>query len=96
MRSNVVLSMAGPYARIGGNLLKACVDCGTDYADITGETVPFVRDSIKNYHELAKKNGARIVHCCGYDSVPFDLLSRKAIKEIRSYNKDDTVNMIIG
>ena len=79
-----MLAMAGPYHLIGRNMLKACVDCGTDYADITGETMPYVRDSVRDYHELAKKNGARIVHCCGFDSVPSDLLARKAIATIRA------------
>lgn len=79
MRTSVVLAMAGPYSFIGRNIVKACAECGTDYADITGETVPFVRDSIKQYHELAKEKGSRIVHCCGYDSVPSDILAKKAL-----------------
>jgi len=96
MRTNVVLAMAGPYHFIGRNILKACVDCGTDYADITGETFPYVRDSVRDYNELAKKNGARIVHCCGFDSVPSDLLARKAILAIRNKNKSDRVKMMIA
>jgi len=77
-------------------MLKACVDCGTDYADITGETMPYVRDSIRDYDALAKEHGARIVHCSGYDSVPSDLLARKALKTIRAKNQTDQVRIIIG
>jgi len=91
MRTNVVLAMAGPFSIIGRNIVKACAESGTDYADITGETVPFVRDSIKNLHELAKEKGSRIVHCCGYDSVPSDLLAKKVLETIRSQSKSGNV-----
>jgi len=95
-RTGVVLAMAGPFALIGRNILKACVDAGTDYADITGETMPFVRDSIRDHHDLAIKNCARIVHCCGYDSVPSDLMARKALNAIRAEDLADSVKVLLG
>jgi short subunit dehydrogenase-like uncharacterized protein len=71
-RAEVVISTVGPYAKYGAELVAACVRHGTDYCDLTGET-QFVRRMIDAYHEEARRTGARIVHCCGFDSIPSDL-----------------------
>jgi short subunit dehydrogenase-like uncharacterized protein len=71
-RTRVVVSTVGPYNRFGLPVVAACAAAGTDYADLTGE-VPFVRKSIDLYHTQAAENGARIVHSCGFDSIPSDL-----------------------
>jgi short subunit dehydrogenase-like uncharacterized protein len=71
-RAEVLISTVGPYAKYGAEIVAACVRNGTDYCDLTGET-HFVRAMIDAHHEEAKKTGARIVHCCGYDSIPSDL-----------------------
>ena len=70
--ARVVITTVGPYAKYGLPLAHACAKNGTHYVDITGE-VPFVRASIDQNHSLAKETGARIVHCCGFDSIPSDL-----------------------
>ncbi len=70
--TRVVITTVGPYTRYGLPLVAACAAAGTDYADLTGEP-PFVRDSIDQYHKQAADNGARIVHACGFDSIPSDL-----------------------
>ncbi|MBV9720949.1 MAG: enoyl-ACP reductase, partial [Mycobacterium sp.] len=66
------VTTVGPYSRYGLPLVAACAAAGTDYADLTGEP-PFVRDSIDLYHKQALDTGARIVHACGFDSIPSDL-----------------------
>jgi short subunit dehydrogenase-like uncharacterized protein len=71
-RTKVVASTVGPYLRYGLPLVRACAASGTHYADLTGETV-FVRRSIDAAHEIARASGARIVHSCGFDSIPSDL-----------------------
>ncbi len=71
-QTRVVLTTVGPYALYGKELVAACVEHGTDYCDLTGET-PFVREMIDAHHDQAKITGARIVHCCGFDSIPSDL-----------------------
>jgi short subunit dehydrogenase-like uncharacterized protein len=71
-RTALVLNAVGPYVRYGPPVVTACAEAGTDYADLTGE-VPFVRDSIDSCHETARDAGARIVHSCGFDSIPSDL-----------------------
>jgi len=71
-RSRVVVTTVGPYARDGLPLVRACAEAGTHYADLTGEP-RFVRDSIDANQDTAMRTGAKIVHACGFDSVPSDL-----------------------
>src|ERR1700722_9646530 len=70
--AHVVCSTVGPYALHGRELVGACVEAGTDYCDLTGEP-NFVRAMIDLHHERAGATGARIVCCCGFDSIPSDL-----------------------
>lgn len=71
-RTQVVVTTVGPYNRYGMPLVAACAAAGTDYADLTGEAM-FIREAIDLYHKQAADTGARIVHCCGFDSVPSDM-----------------------
>lgn len=71
-RTEVVCTTVGPYAKYGEPLVAACVAEGTDYCDLTGEP-QFIRRTIDAHHAAARKSGARIVHCCGFDSIPSDL-----------------------
>jgi short subunit dehydrogenase-like uncharacterized protein len=71
-RTRVVCTTVGPYARYGGPLVAACAEHGVHYCDLTGEP-PFIRAAIDAHHERAAASGARIVPCCGFDSIPFDL-----------------------
>lgn len=70
--TRVVVTTVGPYARYGMPLVEACAAAGTHYADLTGEVL-FVRDAIDRVDDVARGTGAKIVHACGYDSVPSDL-----------------------
>jgi short subunit dehydrogenase-like uncharacterized protein len=70
--ARVVVTTVGPYRGQGLALVEACAAAGSDYADLTGEVL-FIRDSIDRCHDVAVGAGARIVHCCGFDSVPSDL-----------------------
>lgn len=70
--TRVLVTTVGPYALYGEELVKACAVAGTHYADLTGEVL-FVRDSADAFHDVARRTGARIVHSCGFDSVPSDL-----------------------
>jgi short subunit dehydrogenase-like uncharacterized protein len=71
-QTQVVITTVGPYLKYGMPLVAACAAAGTDYADLTGEAV-FVRSSIDLHHKQAVDTGARIVHACGFDSIPSDL-----------------------
>jgi short subunit dehydrogenase-like uncharacterized protein len=81
-RARVVVTTVGPYTKYGLPLVAACAAAGTDYADLTGETM-FVRESIDTYHEQAVDTGARIVHACGFDSVPSDLTVYALFEQVR-------------
>jgi short subunit dehydrogenase-like uncharacterized protein len=71
-RTRTVISTVGPYALYGSPLVEACVESGTDYLDLAGE-VQWIYRMIRAHEAKAKETGARIVHCCGFDSVPSDL-----------------------
>ncbi len=71
-QASVVCTTVGPYARYGEDLVASCVEHGTDYCDLTGE-MQFIRRMIDRHQDAAGRSGARIVHCCGYDSIPSDL-----------------------
>jgi len=71
-RTRVVCTTVGPYALHGSELVAACCEHGTDYCDLSGE-VPWMRKMIDQHAAAAEKSGARIVHCCGFDSIPSDL-----------------------
>ncbi len=71
-RTRVVVTTVGPYLNYGEPLVAACAEEGTDYLDLTGEP-EFVDRMFLGYHEKAHETGARLVHCCGFDSVPYDL-----------------------
>lgn len=71
VNSKVVITTVGPYVLYGEGLVRACADHGTHYCDLTGEP-EFVCNTLTRYHESAKKSGAAIVSCCGFDSIPHD------------------------
>ncbi|MDY6049393.1 MAG: saccharopine dehydrogenase NADP-binding domain-containing protein [Corynebacterium sp.] len=70
--ARVIISTVGPYTQWGDLLVDACATHGTDYVDLCGEA-PFIRRNIDRNHALARETGARIVHSCGFDSVPSDI-----------------------
>ncbi|MBE9372854.1 saccharopine dehydrogenase NADP-binding domain-containing protein [Saccharopolyspora sp. HNM0983] len=70
--ARVVITTVGPYTQYGDPLVAACADNGTDYVDLAGEP-EFVDRMYLRHHERAATSGARIVHACGFDSIPHDL-----------------------
>ena len=71
-RTRVVVTTVGPYQQFGEPLVAACAAAGTDYVDLTGEP-EFVDRMYVAHHATAQASGARIVHACGFDSIPHDL-----------------------
>ncbi|HQV21736.1 MAG TPA: saccharopine dehydrogenase NADP-binding domain-containing protein [Agitococcus sp.] len=71
-QTKVIVSTVGPYAQYGSTLVKVCAQSGTDYCDLTGEP-QWIARMLDAYEADAKASGARIIHCCGFDSVPSDL-----------------------
>lgn len=82
-RTKVLLTTVGPYQLYGTDVVAACVETGTDCVDLCGEPA-WMHDTIEQFDEKAKETGARIVHSCGFDSIPFDLgvyFTQQAAKE---------------
>ncbi|MEU0448642.1 saccharopine dehydrogenase family protein [Streptomyces tendae] len=71
-QARVLATTVGPYVRYGDALVAACADAGTDYLDLTGEP-EFVDLAYVRHDARARETGARLVHACGFDSVPHDL-----------------------
>lgn len=71
-RTQVLCTTVGPYARYGTPVVAACANAGTHYCDLTGE-VQWMAKVIPEYTQAARDSGARIVHTCGFDSVPSDM-----------------------
>jgi len=71
-RAKAIITTVGPYQLYGNGLVAACAAAGTDCLDLTGEP-NWMRTVIDAHSETAKKTGARIIHSCGFDSIPFEL-----------------------
>ncbi|MFD8979964.1 saccharopine dehydrogenase family protein [Streptomyces sp. NPDC059564] len=70
--TRVLATTVGPYVWYGAELVAACAEEGTDYVDLTGEP-EFVDRMYVAHDARARETGARLVHACGFDSVPADL-----------------------
>jgi short subunit dehydrogenase-like uncharacterized protein len=79
--ARVVISTVGPYIRYGEGLVAACAEAGTDYVDLTGEP-EFVDLMYVRHHATAVRTGARLVHSCGFDSIPHDLGAYFTVKQL--------------
>ena len=82
-RTKVICTTVGPYAKYGSNLLEACVKSHIHYCDLAGE-VQWMYKMINSYHDEAKINGSKIVHACGFDSIPSDMGVYFIQKEVKS------------
>ncbi|MEM6380143.1 MAG: saccharopine dehydrogenase NADP-binding domain-containing protein [Bacteroidota bacterium] len=71
-RAKVICTTVGPYGKYGSKLVAACVENNTHYCDLAGEVI-WMRQMIDAHHEAAKANGTKIVHTCGFDSIPSDM-----------------------
>ncbi|RBL84063.1 saccharopine dehydrogenase, partial [Streptomyces cavourensis] len=79
--TRVVATTVGPYILYGEKLVAACAEAGTDYLDLTGEA-EFIDRTYVRHDARARETGARIVHACGFDSVPHDLGAYFTVKQL--------------
>jgi short subunit dehydrogenase-like uncharacterized protein len=79
--TRVVITTVGPYALYGEPIVAACAAAGTDYVDLTGEP-EFVDRMWLAHHAEAQRTGARLVHCCGFDSIPHDLGAYLTVQQL--------------
>ncbi|KAJ4094493.1 hypothetical protein NW769_012157 [Fusarium oxysporum] len=69
------------YAVDGENIVRACVEQGTDYVDCNA-VPPMCRDWIDKYHEKAAENGVALIQACGFRSGAMDLLAIHGCREL--------------
>ena len=81
--TRVVVTTVGPYLLHGEGLVAACAAAGTDYVDLTGEP-EFVDRMYLEHHDTAVQSGARIVHACGFDSIPHDIGAFYTVQQLGS------------
>lgn len=79
--TRILVTTVGPYIRYGEPLVAACAESGTDYLDLTGES-EFVDRMYVAYHAKAVETGARLIHCCGFDSIPYDLGVQYTVEQL--------------
>ena len=80
-RCRVLITTVGPYLLHGDQVVGACADTGTDYLDLTGE--PEFADLVYlKHHARAEATGARLLHACGFDSVPHDLGAQFTVDQL--------------
>jgi short subunit dehydrogenase-like uncharacterized protein len=79
-RAGVVLNLVGPYTRYGRPVIEACVEAGASYVDLTGE-MPFVREVIDEFDAAAREANVKLVHACGFESLPPDMLVALAAEQ---------------
>ena len=79
--TRVVATTVGPYINYGEPLVAACAKAGTDYTDLTGEP-EFADRMYVNHQDAAVASGARIIHACGFDSIPHDLGARFTVDQL--------------
>lgn len=79
--TRVLATTVGPYIWYGAELVAACAEAGTDYVDLTGEP-EFVDRMYVEHDARARETGARIVHACGFDSIPADLGAYFTVRQL--------------
>lgn len=80
-RTAVIVTTVGPYLEHGEPVVRACADAGTHYLDLTGEA-EFVDRMYDQHHERAQATGAKLVHACGFDSIPHDLGAQYTVEQL--------------
>ncbi|MDA9357197.1 saccharopine dehydrogenase NADP-binding domain-containing protein [Flavobacteriaceae bacterium] len=85
--TKVVCTTVGPYAKYGSKLVESCIENNSHYCDLAGE-VQWMHEIINKHHESAKKNKVKIVHTCGFDSIPSDMGVYFINKELNKNNQN--------
>ncbi|MEE2732766.1 MAG: saccharopine dehydrogenase NADP-binding domain-containing protein [Pseudomonadota bacterium] len=80
-QAKVVITTVGPYLKYGEPLVRACVEAGTHYVDLTGEP-EFVEGLEHEFHDQAAEKKIKIINCCGFDSIPHDLGALYTVQQL--------------
>jgi short subunit dehydrogenase-like uncharacterized protein len=77
-RGDVLVSTAGPFARLGEPVVRAAVAAGAHYLDSTGETA-FVRRVFEVHGPDAERAGCTLLPAFGFEFVPGNLAGALAL-----------------
>ncbi len=83
-QTKVLFNLAGPYHATGDAVVAACIAAGTHYLDLTGETF-WMQRLVREQHDAAQRARVKIIPCCGYEALPFDLATRWAAQQLREH-----------
>jgi short subunit dehydrogenase-like uncharacterized protein len=83
-QTRVLINLAGPYAKRGEAVVQACIANGTHYLDLSGETF-WVQQMIARHHRAAKSAKLKIIPCCGYESLPFDMATLWMAEQVKEH-----------
>jgi short subunit dehydrogenase-like uncharacterized protein len=72
-RVKVVIHCAGPFRHTSETMVKACLETGVHYTDITGEYEVF--EKLATYDAAARQRGVMVMPGTGFDVVPTDCLA---------------------
>jgi short subunit dehydrogenase-like uncharacterized protein len=92
-QTKVVLTTVGPFARYGSPLVAACAAAGTHYCDITGES-DWVREMVDRHDDTCRRTGARVVHFCGHDCVPWDIAVQACAQKVAEKGKGERLSAV--
>jgi short subunit dehydrogenase-like uncharacterized protein len=81
-QAKVLFNLAGPYHATGDLVVAACIESGTHYIDLTGETF-WIQRLVREQHDAAVRAGVKIMPCAGYEALPFDLANLWAAHQSR-------------
>lgn len=72
-KTALVIHCAGPFRHTAEQMVRACLDTGVHYTDITGEYEVF--EKLAQYNEQARERHIMIIPGTGFDVVPSDCLA---------------------
>ncbi len=91
----VLLNLAGPYAERGDGVVAACVAGACHYLDLSGETF-WMRQMLLRHHETARQRGVLVVPACGFEALPFDLVTQAVARQLLLRQGERCVRVDIG
>eukprot|EP00400_MALV-I_sp_L67-5_P000636 gene636-231_t len=95
-QAKVLCTSVGPFGKYGEPQVKACIESGCHYVDITGE-IPWVNHMRNKYSEQAEKAGVSIISFAAFDSLPSETGMYLAWKVLSDYNKNlDMLELVFG
>jgi len=95
LQTQVLFNLAGPYHATGDAVVAACIVAGTHYLDLSAETF-WIQRLVREQHDAAQRAGVKIMPCAGYESLPFDLATLWAARQLRQHAGEPCASVSIA